>query len=395
MIRRPLLFGLILVGTGVLAATLLTRGDASPRPSTTACREWLAAPAYGKQISAVRPLVPKMKRAFAAPGLGVAIAVRGKLVWSETCGLADRERQRPVTRTTLFRIGSVSKPLTAAAVAGLAQSEELDLDAPVQRYVPRFPDKGAKVTLRALGGHLGGIRHYQGVEALSHTHYASVTDALRVFADDALVSEPGSAFFYSSYGFNLLGAALEGAEQRPYATVMQETLFDPLGMASTRPDVTGDSIAGRARFYEITGARTARRAPSVDLSNRYPSGGLLSTAEDLVRFGSGVTNPTFFSAQTRALLFSSQTTNAGEATQYGFGFETSGSPVGPFAGHTGNVVGGTAFLLIHPGTRVIVALTTNIGFVTAPRPPDIGRNVPTPPQLALPFVRAAMAKRSG
>jgi len=392
VIRRRLFLGLILVGAGVPAATLPAQDDASPTASATACYEWLAAPAYRRQIAAIRPLVPKMKMAFAAPGLGVAIAVRGKLVWSETCGLADRERGRPVTRTTLFRIGSVSKPLTAAAAARLAQSGKLDLDAPVQRYVPSFPEKNGKITLRALGGHLAGIRHYHGAEALSSKHYASVTDALRVFADDPLVSEPGSAFFYSSYGFNLLGAALEGAERRPYATVVRETLFDPLGMASTRPDVNGNTIAARARFYEISSARAARPAPSVDLSNRYPSGGLLSTAEDLARFGSGVTNPAFFSPRTQTLLFSSQQTAAGEATRYGFGFETAKSPVGPFAGHTGNVVGGTAFLLIHPRTRVVVALTTNIGFVTAPRPPDIGRNVPIPPQLALPFVRAIRAK---
>jgi hypothetical protein len=91
------------------------------------------------------------------------------------------------------------------------------------------------------------------------------------------------------------------------------------------------------------------------------------------------------------LLFTSQRTRAGQPTGYGFGFEVGDSPVGPVAGHTGNVVGGTAFLLVHPRTRVVVALVTNVGFVTAPAPPDLS-GTPAPPQLALPFVRRVLGR---
>lgn len=324
-----------------------------------------------------------MKRAFAAPGLSIAIAADGKLVWSESCGYADRNRRRKVSRATQFRIGSVSKTLTAATAARLSERGVLDVDASIREYVAAYPLSGPAPTLRQLGGHLGGVRHYEGAEAINTTHYGSVTDSLRVFVDDPLVAPPGEQFHYSSYGFNLLGAAVETATSSRFGPAVTATVLQPLGMKRTS---VGRPPMGGTRFYEVTGARRAIPAPYIDLSDRYPSGGFLSTADDLVRLGVGLTSPAFLDDRSRALLFTSQRTQSGEATGYGFGFEVGESPFGPVAGHTGNVVGGTAGLLIHPRTRVVVALVTNVGFVTAPSPPDLS-GTPGAPQLALPFIR--------
>jgi hypothetical protein len=105
-----------------------------------------------------------------------------------------------------------------------------------------------------------------------------------------------------------------------------------------------------------------------------------------------VTDRRFLSAASQKLLFTSQRTTGGATTGYGFGFEVHPSPFGVAAGHTGNVVGGTCFLLIHPRTRVVVALTTNIGFVTTSQPPDLA-GTPDPPQLAVPFIRRVLHRR--
>ena len=324
-----------------------------------------------------------MKRAFAAPGLSVAVGANGRLVWSQSCGFADRGRRRAVLRTTQFRVGSVSKTLTAATVARLRERGLIDVDAPIRDYVPSYPDGRPAPTLRQLGGHLGGIRHYEGGEAINTVHYGSVTDSVRVFVDDPLVAPPGAQFHYSSYGFNLLGAAVERAAGADFGAAVMATLLRPLGMSRTS---VGRPPLGGTRFYEVTPRRRAVAAPRIDLSDRLPSGGFLSTAEDLVRFGTGVTGRRFLSSASRALLFTSQRTAAGRQTGYGFGFELGRSPVGPVAGHIGNVVGGTAFILIHPRTRVVVALVTNVGWVTTPESPDLS-GTPEPPQLALPFIR--------
>jgi serine beta-lactamase-like protein LACTB len=378
-----------LVASG--AAAVLHAGDRSRVAERRAadCREWLAAKGYRREIASVRKLVPRMKRAFAAPGLSVAIAAGGSLVWSESCGFADRKHRREVLRTTQFRVGSVSKTLTAATIALLSQRGLLEMDASIRDYVTAFPRSGPAPTLRQLGGHLGGIRHYEGAEAINTRHYSSVTDSLHVFVDDPLVAPPGEEFHYSSYGFNLLGAAVETATGSDFRRAVAATLLEPLAMRRTS---VGRAPAGGTRFYEVTSSRRAVPAPRIDLSDRYPSGGFLSTAEDLVRFGIGVTRAGFLDDRSRALLFTSQRTRAGRPAGYGFGFEVGESPVGPGVGHTGNVVGGTAFILIHPRSRVVVALATNIGFVTAPRPPDLS-GTPEPPQLATPFIRRVLRSR--
>jgi serine beta-lactamase-like protein LACTB len=372
----------------VAAAACAAGGQVEQK--TAACREWVAARGFAREIAQIRPLVPRMQRAFGAPGVAVAVAARGRLVWSETCGFADRERRLRVGRTTQFRIGSVSKTLTAVAAGRLYERGRLVLDAPIQRYVPDFPRKSRPITARQLGGHLAGIRHYEGAEAVNTVHYDSLRSSLAVFEADSLVAEPGERFHYSSFGFNLLGAAVEGAAGKPFAAAVEEAVLAPLRMTRTRLD--DGRTGGRASFYEVTSTRRAVPAPPIDLSDRFPSGGLLSTAEDLARLGVGVTDRAFLGAETQAVLFTSQKTAGGVPTRYGFGFEVGETPFGRVVGHTGNVVGGTSFLLIHPRTRVVVAMTTNIGFVTAARPPSLGRGVPDPPQLALPFMRRVLAR---
>jgi serine beta-lactamase-like protein LACTB, mitochondrial len=371
-------------GLAAIGAGLYAREDSRvAERASVECRDWIVARGYRREIASVRGLVRKMKRAFAAPGVSVAVAADGKLVWSQSCGFADRKRRRLVSRTTQFRIGSVSKTLTAATAARLHQHGHLDIDKAIREYVSAYPRAAPAATVRQLGGHLGGIRHYDGGETINTRHYSSVTDSLRVFINDPLVAPPGEQFHYSSYGFNLIGAAVETATGADFASSVASTLLRPLGMSRTS---VGRPPLGGTRFYEVTGARRAVAAPQIDLSDRYPSGGFLSTAEDLVRFGIGVTSGRFLDFRSQSLLFTSQRTRGGPETGYGFGFEVGKSPMGPVAGHTGNVVGGTGFIFIHPRTRVVVAMVTNVGFVTAPQPPDLS-GTPDPPQLATPFIR--------
>ena len=386
--RLGLVAGVVVTAAIAVGGLYASREPQRSRPSS-ACRDWVGAPAYRRPIAAARKLVPEMRRAFAAPGLSVAVAADGKLVWSESCGFADLRRRVPIRRATEFRIGSLSKAITAAAAVRLSPQGRLDLEADIRRYVPRFPRERPRVTLLQLGGHLGGIRHYSDDEVVNTRHYGSLTDSLEMFIDDPLVAAPGERFSYSSYGFDLLGAAVEVAAAAPFPRAVERAVSRPLRMRSTR---VGATTADATRFYEVTDARRAVLAPRIDLSDRYPSGGFLSTAEDLVRLGLGVTDPHFLDGRSRKLLFTSQRTNHGKATGYAFGLEVHGSPFGLVAGHTGNVVGGTSFLLIHPLTRVVVAMTTNIGFVTAANPPDL-RGTPDPPQLALPFIRRVLSRR--
>ena len=196
----------------------------------------IAAP-FTDAISAARALVEAKIQQQRIPGYVAAVYAGGRVVWAEGFGDANVETRTPVWPSTRFRIGSVSKTLTATALGLLVEDGRLDLDAPIQRYVPDFPAKRYPITTRQLAGHLAGIRHYRGDEFLSNRSYASVRAALDVFDDDSLLFEPGTQYSYSSYGWNLISAIVEGASGEDFLTFMQQRVFTPLGMRHTGPEI--------------------------------------------------------------------------------------------------------------------------------------------------------------
>jgi CubicO group peptidase (beta-lactamase class C family) len=372
------------------AATPACGGASEAARATPLCRQSVAAPEYRHAISADRALLRRLNEGLRAPGLSLTVAAGGRIIWSVSCGYADLESRRSVTAHTRFRIGSVSKTLTATALAAYAESGRLDLDASVDRYAD-FPSHGGAITLRRLAGHLAGIRHYESqAEAVNRLHFASVTATLPLFAGDPLVAEPGNRFSYSSYGYDVIGAALEGVSDRDFASLMREAVLAPAHMRETTLAMA--PRAGRATFYELKDSGRVRVAPAIDLSDRLPAGGFLSTADDLARFGMALTDGILVDKEWVAMMLRSQRTIGGEETGYGLGFEVHPSRFGLFVGHTGAVAGGTAALLIHVKTGTVLALTTNLGYATAVSPPPPKRGTPDPPTLLLPFIRGLTAR---
>jgi CubicO group peptidase (beta-lactamase class C family) len=351
-------------------------------PTTGACRTTSAAATYRAAIDSDSPLLRPLYRGLRAPGLSIAVAVHGRIVWSAACGFADLRRRIPVSDTTQFRIGSVSKTLTAAALAHYADAGVVDLDAPITRYLPAFPHPRG-ITLRRLAGHLAGIRHYETAdEVVNRRHFPSVRAALAVFANDPLVARPGTRFAYSSYGYDVIGAALERATRLSFPALMQRAVLTPAGLRWTML-VRGPR---QPRFYELASGGTVHLAPPIDLSDRLPGGGFVSTARDLARFGSLLAGGLVRPSSVRA-MFTSQRTISGAKTGYGLGFEVHPSPVGLFVGHTGAVDGGTAGLIVHPASATALAIATNVGYATAETPPPPRPGTPDPPRLLLPFLR--------
>lgn len=315
---------------------------------------------YRAVIERARDSLALLMQARAVPGLQVAVAVRGRIVWSDGFGWADLENRVPVWPNTRFRVASVSKALTSAALGVLLEEGKLDLDAEIQRYVPDFPRKRWPITVRQVAGHLAGIRHYRGREFLSTRPYRSVREALEVFQDDSLLFEPGTRYAYSSYGWNLLSAVIEGASGRDFLAFMRARIFEPLEMRHTVAEHVDSLIPGRARFYVRDSLGRVLNAPYVDNSVKWAGGGFLSTAEDLVRFGSGLLAGRLLRPQTVELLFTSQRTRDGRLTGYGIGWFTGERTGQRTVWHTGGAVGGSSVLVLRPSTQVVVALIANM-----------------------------------
>ena len=312
------------------------------------------------QAPAPRGMMEELRSQTGSPGLSAAVAVDGKVVWAEGFGLADVENQVPVTPESRFRLGSVSKLLTVAAVARLVESGKLDLDAPVQRYVPSFPDKGQPITARQLAGHLAGIRHYVPADfMLPVKRYDRLAEGLEIFRNDALVHPPGTAYLYSSYGYNLLGAVVEGAAGKDFGAAVDELVIQPLELKSTGLDDPAKIVERRVRFYRKDADLFNERA--IDSSYKWPSAGYLSTASDLVRFASAHLRDGYLKPETRALLFTTQRTAAGEETGVGIGWRIGKDGAGRrILHHGGAIEGGRAFLLIYPDEKIAVAILANL-----------------------------------
>jgi serine beta-lactamase-like protein LACTB, mitochondrial len=298
------------------------------------------------------------------PGLSVAVAVNGSPVWRENFGYADLANKVRVTSKTRFRIGSVSKSLASVGLALLVERGQLDLDVPIQNYIPDFPKKSAPITVRLLAGHLSGIRNYRDGEALSNLAYPDARSRLKIFEADPLIASPGEKFNYSGYNWNVIEVAMERAARQNFATYMKANLLGPLRLNDTRTDEPGTADAERTQFYEVDEKGAFIFGPPLNLRHAWATGGYLSTADDLVRFGSALLRPGFLKESSLQTLFTPQTTNDGKTTEYGVGWNTYPEPKVTF--HSGWTVGGLSILLMLPDSNVVVAILTNRGGLNIP-----------------------------
>jgi CubicO group peptidase (beta-lactamase class C family) len=349
-LKRSLSAGLF----GVLLATGRVQAQVAPAE--------VGAPArYQAAISWARQFIQDTMKVLGAPGASITVLKDGRTVWSEGFGMADVEQQVPATPLTRFRIGSVSKPLTAAALGLLVEEGKLDLDAPVQKYVPTFPTKPWPITVRQVAGHLSGIRHYKPHEFESQRHYATVLEGLTIFQDDSLLFQPGTKYLYSTFGWNLLSAVVEGASGQSFLTFMSNRVFGPAGMTHTVAEFPDSIIPFRSRFYVRPDSNGGMlNAPYVDNSYKWAGGGFLSTTEDLARFGQVMMDGTLLKPATVKLLWTSMKTSDGKETGYGIGWGIDRDSTGRvWIGHTGGSMGGTAHLLMCPKERLVVAILVN------------------------------------
>ena len=314
---------------------------------------------YSAATIRARTLIADGMRTSQIPALTVAVLANGKLVWSEAFGQATVDPPVAATPSTLFRVGSVSKAITATALMRLRESGRIHLDTSVRRYVPEWPASQPVISISQLASHLSGIRHYRGNEFLSARRFETVIASLTPFMNDSLLFAPGSRFLYSTYGYTLLSAAIERAAGVPFLAYVDSAVFRPLGLTHTVPDYA-DSVRREGATFYYRYPDGWRVTPAVDQSNKWAGGGYLSTAEDMVRFGAALLRPGFLTAESLSLLFRTRTLPTMEPTGYGMGWFVGTDSAGHRVGyHGGSSVGGTAMLNMHPEDQVVVCILVN------------------------------------
>ena len=320
--------------------------------------------------AAIEKAVASFMSANNVPGIGAAVVLDGEPAWSAGFGMADLENYSPATSFTLFRLASISKPLTATAILQLWERGKLDLDAPVQKYCPAFPQKESPITSRELLGHLGGIRHYNtdgkgDIPEDSARHFATVEESLEVFAADPLVAKPGTKFNYSTYGYTLLGCVLEGAASQKYVDYMRENVFKPAGMVETQADDLSSVVPHRSRWYHKDKAGVVRNAGVLDSSYKTPGGGLISSADDMAHFEAAMLADKLVQRATRDLIWTSLKTADGKPTGYGLGWGLADKFGVHIMAHSGSQQGTSTAFAVVPERRAGVVVLANMDGVNA------------------------------
>lgn len=323
-----------------------------------------------EKLAQIEAAVSKFMADTHVPGLSVGVVENGEYEWAGGFGVADAENNVPASEHTLFRLASISKSLTATAAMQLQERGKLDLDAPVQKYCPTFPQKSGTITTRLAMGHLAGIRHYKGgpedLEIGNTKHFDNpILAGLDFFKNEPLLSDPGKTFHYSTQGYTLVGCAIEGASGGKYVDFVRQNVFVPAGMEHTQVDDRFAIVPYRTRFYQKTDSGSVQNADFLDSSYKIPGGGWLSSAEDMARFEVAILNDKLIKRSTRDLMWTPGKPSDGTKIGYGLGWGSRDQDGVPVVGHTGGQQGTSTAFFVAPGPRGGVVVLTNMEGVDA------------------------------
>lgn len=331
---------------------------------------------YQSEIEAARSALRNAYQDLGAPAISVAVGRQGRVIWSEAMGFADWQKLTPVTTDSQFRIGSTSKALTSALLGRLLDQNKIDIDLTIDHYLDYFPS-GNQITARQLLSHSAGIRDY-GLcfcfpiwEYYNTRHFASVSEAVEVFADDELLFQPGTRYQYSSYGYTLLSGVMESATGVEFLQLMRDEVLSPLNLNGTGEDQQEQILSNLVDFYDIEDGQY-KPVFAVDHSIKWAGGGYVSTPSDLVRLGNALLAEEFVQPQTRTALFEPQKLSDGEINRefYALGWRSHQSDsLADTAGgakqslhivhHGGVAIGSLSFLLLVPEQQLVISVVAN------------------------------------
>lgn len=327
-------------------------------------------------------LLDTLRETNGVPGMGAAVWQDGEILWEGSSGLRDIEGGAPVTRDTLFRLASVSKLFTVTAAAKLAEEGTLDLDAPVQAQLSWLGARWPAITPRQLAAHVSGLPHYQDVDTdRGAVHYRTGREAVAIFANRDLLSPPGTAYSYSSWGYTLLGTLVEERAGRSFPDYVTRQLVPGLAI---RADATHSGDTNASRAYGFEAGRIVEMSRH-DFSYTWGGGGLSGTAGAVATFGgqmidAKIVRPATFDAMLVPVRLANGRPAGEPDYDVGFGWRISRDPDGaPFVHHNGSAIGARSTVGLWRAERIAVSLLANASWVS--------RMEPTAQMIAAPFRR--------
>ena len=293
------------------------------------------------------------------PGAAIAVIKNGRVVKMQGYGLANVELNVPVTKDTVFEIGSVSKQMTAAAIMLLVEDGKINLDEKISKYLPNTPDAWKNVSVRNLLTHTSGIKSYTGLSGFALSERMTRDDFIKKLAPEPLDFPTGERYTYSNSGYSLLGYIIESASGKNYWTFMRERIFAPLGMTKTADRDPQFIVPNRADGYEWTNGRLVGR--DYELTDLFAAGAIVSTIEDLTKWETGMAGDKFLKAESKTQMWTPLTFNNGEHFGYGFGWNVGDFRAHKLISHGGQTAGFAANVSRYVDDNLTVIVLTNNG----------------------------------
>ncbi|HTM21302.1 MAG TPA: serine hydrolase domain-containing protein, partial [Kofleriaceae bacterium] len=295
-------------------------------------------------------------------GVSVAVIQDGVPLLVRGYGMADLEGHRPAAADTIYRIGSITKSFTAAAIMKLVADGKVALDEPITTYLSDYDTHGATITVRNLLNHTSGIKGYTEIDAFwprSATDFPRA-ELVEMFSEPPLEFPPGSRWQYSNSGYYLLGMIIEKVTGKRYADVVRERLTAPAGLADTSYCPDRMTTPRQARPYEVDGGKV-KPADAIAMSHPFAAGALCSTVLDLAHWIDGlnagrIVTPAQWADMTRPVKLAD-----GRLFPYGFGIMAGELGGHRKLGHNGGINGFHSKVEIYPDDHLVIAVLANTG----------------------------------
>lgn len=295
-------------------------------------------------------------------GASGSYSVDGVVTWEAATGYADRSIRKKFTLDTQVRTASIAKTMTAVAVMQLVEQGLVDINLPIDTYIPEFIQKSeTKITTKHLLSHTSGMAGYKNKNEIENQiNYSSLLEAYNLFKNRKLNTKPGTTYAYSSYGYVVLGLLIEHVSGLSYETYMQHYIWDKADMKHTGIEKPELICLQSTTLYNRTPEGTLKKAVPNNLSNRIPGGGLYSTVNDLIKFGNALINNHFIQQETFKRMIDYHHLNNANS-RYGLGFRLYGSFLNKadIVGHSGSQTGATTQLFVIPRLKTVIAIVAN------------------------------------
>jgi CubicO group peptidase (beta-lactamase class C family) len=292
-------------------------------------------------------------------GASVSIITADGAVFATGSGFQDRENKVAATGETVYRLGSISKPITAVAALQLVEQNRLSLFSNVTMSAPEWPDKGVNLTLRHLLTHTGGVRHYTPTKRDMFFEPYTVARSLDVFKDDDLLFKPGERVSYSTHAFSLVARMVEVASGKGFAAYLYDQVSLPAGATTLSIEDRSIPKDARTQLYGLiaNGSQPSRELFIENITWKSGGGGMESSAPDLARFGHALVTGKLLSAQLTDFMLQRQTVDGLDTGRtLGWALDPAGNPE-----HGGAQQGCRTFMKIDRETKTVYVVMTNTG----------------------------------